>query len=90
MTADINAAFFKQPFKSLQSEARLVEYTVLDVEPTSPRGAAGKGQQQQQQQQERQGGRHAWQAAALLVPPPPPPPLLLSFWLGLLLSGLTG
>ena len=48
MTADIDAAFFKQPFKSMQSEARLVEYTVLDVEPTSPRGAAGKGQQQQQ------------------------------------------
>ena len=53
MTAD--TAFFKQPFKSMQSEARLVEYTVLDVEPTSPRGAAGKGQQQQQQ--ERQGGQ---------------------------------
>ena len=35
------AAFFKQPFKPLQSEARLVEYTVLDVEPTSPRGAGG-------------------------------------------------
>jgi hypothetical protein len=50
MTADINTAFFKQPFKSMQSEARLVEYTVLDVEPTSPRGAAGKGQQQQEQQ----------------------------------------
>jgi hypothetical protein len=48
MTAD--TAFFKQPFKSMQSEARLVEYTVLDVEPTSPRGAAGKGQQQQEQQ----------------------------------------
>ena len=39
----------------MQSEARLVEYTVLDVEPTSPRGAAGKGQQQQQREQ--QGGR---------------------------------
>ena len=33
------AAFFKQPFKPLQSEARLVEYTVLDVEPNSRRGA---------------------------------------------------
>ena len=35
------AAFFSQPFKPLQSEARLVEYTVLDVEPNSPRGAGG-------------------------------------------------
>ena len=34
-----SAAFFKQPFKAMQSEARLVEFTVLDVEPTSPRGS---------------------------------------------------
>ena len=40
------AAFFKQPFKPVQSETRLVEYTVLDVEPTSPRGAGGDDQNQ--------------------------------------------
>ena len=42
----MRAAFFKQPFKPVQSEARLVEYTVLDIEPTSPRGAGGDYQDQ--------------------------------------------
>ena len=40
------AAFFKHPFKAIQSEARLVEYTVLDVEPTSHHGAQGTSQKQ--------------------------------------------
>ena len=31
-------SFFKSPFSALLSEGRLVEYTVLDVEPLSPRG----------------------------------------------------
>ena len=35
--------FFKAPFSALLSEGRLVEYTVLDVEPLSPRGGGGGG-----------------------------------------------
>ena len=36
--------FFKAPFSALLSEGRLVEYTVLDVEPLSPRGGGGGGE----------------------------------------------
>ena len=37
------AAFFKHPVMPLQSEARLVEFTVLDVEPISRGGGGGGG-----------------------------------------------
>lgn len=49
------AAFFKQAFNAMQSEASLVEYTVLDVEPTSSRGSQGIKQTQKKDQKSASG-----------------------------------